>query len=284
MVPVSTKTTAMNLIESALPTRYFYYTHRERADIQNFTLAVIKPSDPKVIPGKEKRYTHNVYYSAILARMYWYLRTLIKLFLGKGVDKSYSQFGEDMAAKVYLRGIKKGTYVDIGCADPVLYSNTYHFYKKGWKGVCYDPNPFFAARYRLLRPRDVFICAGIGKPGRLTYHMFNDESYNTFSHEDADKYLQRKSLKLIQKVEVDVRPLRLEGISQIDFMNIDVQGLDLEVLETYDWSITPTVIAVEDEQFDATNPSLSGIYRFLTTKGYELKAFTGLTLIFKIQN
>src|SRR6185312_12734233 len=102
------------------------------------------------------------------------LKTKIKLLLGRGVYKSYSQFGEDIVVQSLLRNVKDGIYVDVGAFDPVLYSNTYHFYKKGWHGLVIDPNPELTKRYAFLRPRDIFINCGISdKNGELTYYSFN---------------------------------------------------------------------------------------------------------------
>lgn len=192
-----------------------------------------------------------------------------------------------MVAQSLLRGIKNGVYVDVGCADPILYSVTYHFYKKGWQGLAIDPNPSMAGRYTVLRPRDTFINVGVGlSKDSLEYHAFNDETYNTFDKSEASRYLrERKNVRLISKKLVSIRPLteilKEQMVSKVDFLNVDVQGLDLEVLKSHDWSIVPTVIAVEDEQFNADKPQESAVYQFLADKGYALKGLCQLTLIFK---
>jgi len=57
-------------------------------------------------------------------------------------------------------------------------------------------------------------------------------------------------------------------------MNIDVEGLDLEVLKSHDWSIKPSVISVENSDKD-------GIESFLSQRGYKLVASVGKSLIYK---
>lgn len=212
----------------------------------------------------------------------WYGRTILKLILGHGVVKSYSQFGEDAVINALLRRVKKGIYVDVGCADPVLYSNTFLFYKKGWSGICIDPNGDFKGRYALMRPRDVFIEAGVGHETEATYYAFSDETYNTFSEQEKGEYLKRKGLKVVSQKNIPIKPLKaiLAGIKKIDYLNIDVQGLDLQVLETHDWSVKPTVISVEAEHFDPLLPENTPVYLFLEQKGYKLVGLCGLTLIF----
>lgn len=222
-----------------------------------------------------------------MSGIYSVFRTTLKLMLGRGVSKSYSQFGEDMVVKSLLRTVKNGFYVDVGCADPVLYSVTHYFYKKGWRGINIDPNPAFAGRYRALRPRDKFVNMGVGESQKeMTYHAFNDETYNSFDASEAERYIkERKDVRLLSKTPIVVRPLadilKEHDVKHIDFLNVDAQGLDLEVLNSHDWSILPTVIAVEDESFNPDTPHESPIYQLLSAKGYILKGLCQLTLIFK---
>ena len=80
------------------------------------------------------------------------LKTTLKLLLRRSVISSYSQFGEDAVLQHLLKK-STGTFVDIGAYHPVLYSNTYAFYRRGWSGIVIDPNPRFKKLYRLFRPR-----------------------------------------------------------------------------------------------------------------------------------
>lgn len=198
--------------------------------------------------------------------MPWYVRTRIKLLLGRGESKSYSQFGEDMVVKALLRNVRKGTYVDVGCYDPVLYSNTYYFYKRGWSGVNIDPNPELTERYRLLRPRDTFVLAGIGI-GEASYQSLADNAYNKF---DKGSGMQLTPLSEIFK-----------NLNHVDFLNIDVEGMEMDVLKSHDWQIQPTVIAVEHDSFNPDKPFESEVYAFLRAKGYILEGMCNLSLIWK---
>ncbi len=73
--------------------------------------------------------------------------------------------GEDTLADFLLRariGTRVGCYVDVGANHPIHNSNTYWFYRRGWRGVCIDPTPGFAAAHARSRPRDVFVESGVG--------------------------------------------------------------------------------------------------------------------------
>ena len=55
---------------------------------------------------------------------------------------SYSQQAEDLSIQRYFGEEKmNGFFVDVGAFDPIKYSNTYLFYKKGWRGINIEPNP-----------------------------------------------------------------------------------------------------------------------------------------------
>ncbi len=205
--------------------------------------------------------------------------------LGYGVRMSYSQRGEDVIVQAKLR-TRKGIYVDVGSYHPTLYSNTYALYKRGWMGLVIDPNIHLKPLYTVFRPRDIFIPKGIAEiAAHRTYYMFSDGAYNTFDDVSVEEYKKRKKVTYIGKRQAQLVPLqnilRVQHIQKIDFLNIDVEGLDLEVLRSHDWSIKPTVIAIEDRLYNPATPLTSNIFSFLSDKGYTLIGMAGETLIFQ---
>ncbi len=54
---------------------------------------------------------------------------------------SYSQFWEDMLLNFYFLRQQQGFYIDIGAYHPIQLSNTYHFYKRGWREINIDATP-----------------------------------------------------------------------------------------------------------------------------------------------
>ena len=214
-----------------------------------------------------------------------FLKTLVKLVLGKGVVTSYGHQGEDAVLQATLKWVKKGVYVDVGAYHPVLYSNTYAFYKKGWQGIVIDPNSDMKPLYRLMRPRDTFVLSAVGeKPEEKTYYMFADGAYNSFDEGRARSWKESRGLDIKETRRVSFKPLsqilKEQSIQKIDFLNIDVEGYDFEVLKTHDWNIGTRVIAIEDETFNPDAPRDNAIYTYLHDKGYALVGLVGLTLIF----
>ncbi len=215
--------------------------------------------------------------------IYKAVRACVKLLLRRGVRSSYGQFGEDAILQTLLKA-RRGFFVDVGAFDPVLYSNTYALYRRGWSGIVVDPNAALRPLYRIFRHRDTFVCAAIGETGEGTYFRFKDGAYNTCSTEEAKKWQEERGLTLLSTQSVPFRSLRSivkeYGIEKIDLMNIDVEGMDLTVLRSHDWTVRPRVIAVEDSEFDPDAPARSPVYSFLRDKGYRLKGFARLTLVF----
>jgi hypothetical protein len=196
---------------------------------------------------------------------------LVKLYEKfKPFTLSYSQEGEDMILK-YIFGKKKdGFYVDVGAYHPYRFSNTYHFYKKGWHGINIDANDM--TKFKTTRDRDVNLQLAVGNGDTKSYREFQEGAYNTFcGHGISSRFIKTVQHKTYLLSTI----LKAYKVPQIDFMNIDVEGMDLEVLQSNDWDkYKPTVILIEDsDEF---------ITVYLKSLGYKLVAKTINTLIFKL--
>lgn len=223
--------------------------------------------------------------------------------------RSYAQSGEDLIADSELGRGSSGVYVDVGAYHPKLFSNTYLFYKKGWKGICIDPSPSVSDLFRRVRPRDIFLNVGVGgvnkvmdsrlrendrvKSGietKLEYFMFEDGAANTFSVDEA-KQNQGVGRKLVETRKVEIVPLKkildkhIDKNKKIDLLSVDAEGMDEEVLRSNDWEkYRPKMVICEDLSFDYKNWKKSGVVSFLEGQGYKLKAMTPYSLIFKDKN
>ena len=137
------------------------------------------------------------------------------------------------------------------------------------------------------RPKDINLEIPIySKEVELTYYQFNDSALNGFSRELSEQrdklnhYRIIKTTKLKTKTLKDILDHHLPIGKQIDLLSIDVEGLDMEVLKSNDWSkYLPTIILVEDKEFDFESPEESEIYSYLSQKKYKLVGKTLNTLI-----
>jgi hypothetical protein len=204
--------------------------------------------------------------------------------------KSYSQFGEDLVLSFFIwqSGIKNGFYVDVGSYDPKKFSNTNFYYKKGWRGINIDARPGSMDVFKKMRKRDINLEIGISNTGKeLDFYIFKESVYNSFSKELADNYINN-GVAFDKKVMV--KTMRLEDVldrylpldQKIDFMSIDAEGFDLEVLESNNWDkYMPSFVLVEDHNISFDKIQESKVCKFLMGKGYRLVSVAYVTLIFK---
>ena len=205
--------------------------------------------------------------------------------------KSYSGEGEDLILAKLFDGKKNGFFIDVGCYHPKINSNTYYFYKKGWSGINIDANPESILKFNRFRKRDVNINAGISQSqNSLIYYQFSESAVNTFSKELCEERKKISWLKFIGSTEIKTislaEVLKKQNIkTEINFLDIDVEGLDLEVLKSNDWDLfKPNVILVEDQNTKAKSFEELDIFKYLSQLNYKLVAKTFSTLIFAHNN
>jgi len=201
--------------------------------------------------------------------------------------RSYAQEGEDLVLRRLFDGTDVGFYVEVGCHHPFRFSNTYLFYKRGWQGICIDPLPGTARAFGRWRPRDITLELGVSaQPSTLTYFMFDEPAVNTFDAAAAQRVLG--TYRLLEQRPVPTEPLAriLEknlpsSVSRIDFFSIDVEGLDLEVLRSNDWTrFAPRAVIAECLYSDLASLQENEVVRFLAGVGYTPYAKTGQSIVF----
>lgn len=212
-------------------------------------------------------------------------------YVKKHIHGSHSQKGEDLIIDKILGNIKKGFYIDVGAHNPNIFNNTKRFYMRGWSGINIEPNPVLFKEFVRQRKRDTNLNIGIKKKsGRAQFYEFVSDGLSTFSKDEVKKNTQL-GYKLKQERELRVDSLKNvieeHGKANIDFISIDTEGLDFEVLESNDWKkFRPTVVCIETGDF---NSMITGkgsnkkklIDSFLTKKGYKQYYDNGLNTIYK---
>jgi FkbM family methyltransferase len=202
---------------------------------------------------------------------------------------SYSQEGEDIVLGNFLGDIKNGFYVDVGAHHPFRFSNTYNFYKKGWKGINIDATPGSMRLFDKHRSRDTNIETVISNFDTIhKFYIFEESALNSCS----TKLSNDRSINTPHKIEKTIK-LRSKKLSQIldkylpvntaiDFLSIDVEGHEHEVVLSNDWTkYKPTYILIEILQTQLTDLQKNRTYKFLMQNGYTIVACTGRTVIFK---
>ena len=182
---------------------------------------------------------------------------LLLQFLGdRKLIQTYSQSGEDLLLKKYFNrkiwSNHKGFYVDIGAYDPIKYSNTQLFYQYGWNGINIDATPGSMKQFNKLRKRDINLEFAVGSDNQAkTYYISNYfQNINTFSRDflkqnDLENKINNK-IKLKTKRLSSILDKYLEVNQSIDFMTIDVEGMEESVLKSNNWEkYRPRILVVE---------------------------------------
>ena len=203
--------------------------------------------------------------------------------------RSYAQEGEDIVLKRLLDGRPRGFYVEVGCHHPFRFSNTYLFYKRGWSGICLDPLPGTARSFSRWRPRDITLEVGVSRqPSTLTYFMFEEPAVNTFDSAAARRVIDEGRYKILEQRLIRTEPLARiiethlpPGVAQIDFFSIDVEGLDLEVLQSNDWQrFAPRAVIAECFGSDLEQIQEDPVAKYMSAIGYKPYAKTGHSVVF----
>ena len=203
--------------------------------------------------------------------------------------KSYSQCGEDLIIRVIFDnlGINNPSYIDIGAHHPNYINNTAIFYNKGALGINIEPDPFLFKRFQKYRKKDVNINAGVAnEEGLLDFYIMSAPTLNTFSKtgvEDAGK----EGYKILEVKKIRVLQLK-KIIAEYangkfpDFLSLDVEGLDMDILQSIDYQNAPIVICVETISFSNSGNGIKDntIANFLADKGYMVFADTYINTIF----
>ena len=206
--------------------------------------------------------------------------------------KSFSQEGEDIVLNRLLDETPEGFYVEIGAHHPFRFSNTYFFYRRGWRGICIDPVPGTQASFKQFRPRDLALEMGVSQgPSLLKYFQFNEPALNTFDPVVAKERDGLRQYKIINVKDVptdslsNILDLYLPANQKITFLSVDVEGLDLEVLKSNNWlKYRPQYIVAECLTVDLFKLKDDLVVEYVSSLGYVPFAVTGYSILFKSQD
>jgi FkbM family methyltransferase len=200
-----------------------------------------------------------------------------------------ANWGIDIVVSAILKDKKKGIYVDIGCHHPLINNNTYLLHKRGWSGINIDLDFSSIEMFNYFRPNDYnHKIALSNKKGKANLFFF----HNRAPKNTLDK-VSGKGAKLVKKIQTDtldniIKQSKL-SIKKIDFLTIDVEGNELNVLRGFNLNkYEPKVIVLElinkknnsfHEQ-EIKDIQKSKIYKYMIKKNYKLANWIHDDLIF----
>ena len=191
--------------------------------------------------------------------------------------KSYSMDKEDLVIEEYFKNKNKGVYIDVGCYHPLQRNNTMLLYQKGWRGINIDISDFSIKLFKFLRPDDFNLNVAVSnKEGEIDMFFQKKLSQlSTIKENSAKKAFQGNILnqKILSRKLTSILDEGKYKDQKIDFLNVDAEGADFEVLQSLDFNkYSPELICIEVIEKDLEN---SDVFNFLYKNRYK-KIWSGV--------
>ncbi len=193
----------------------------------------------------------------------------------------YSQQGEDCLLLQFFRHKTIGYFVDVGAFDGVYLSNSYAFERLGWSGICVEASARYFELCKSNRPRSACYHAaclheerGIvdfrEESGGLFSGVRTDENYAAYCY--TASRVRFDGFETTQVPSATLNKLLERTVEEIDFVSIDVEGSELEVLAGFDLErYHPRVLVIEANDVTAA----AKLDAYLASRGYRLARFMG---------
>jgi FkbM family methyltransferase len=201
----------------------------------------------------------------------------------------YAQRFEDLYLMRCFGGRADGFYIDIGSGHPVYDNVSFAFYLQGWRGITVEPNPWLSRLSRSVRPRDRHVEALVGSAcGEATFYLVREfHGLSTMIETHAQAALSQFG-KSADAITVPLTTLSAlcagQAPASFDFLKIDVEGAEPEVLFGGDWErFRPKLVVVEALAPYTLAPAFAQWEPFLARHGYSHVWFDSLNRYYLAQ-
>jgi len=210
-------------------------------------------------------------------KLFYYFYKLLKIYRNKKPSLHFGEFGEDIFINRIFKNTKYGMYVDIGCYHPFKGSLTAKLYSKNWNGINVDLSKTSIDLFKIARKKDINL--------NLAVSNFDGET----SYYENSPINQQNSLTKInnEQTEVKIKCLTLNSIlsqnsvENFDYLNIDVEGSELEVIEGIDLiKYHPSLITIENNNLLLEDYLKDNVYKVLISNDYVFINKIGVTNFF----
>lgn len=166
---------------------------------------------------------------------------------------------------------KHGVFVEVGANHPTIGSQTWQLEQQGWSGVLVEPNPELCELLRAQRPHSRTFEAAVGQPdqvGEVELLMGKSNLHSTLVPVIGDPLSGvkvRVQLRTLDSILVEA------GLGRIDFLSIDVEGMELPALQGLNLEkYMPRLILLEEHRRNYAK------HFYLRRHGYRLVKRTNL--------
>ena len=207
---------------------------------------------------------------------------------GPAPPLSYAQNLEDFHLSLAFAGKTPGTYIDIGSGHPIAGSVSFWFYERGWQGLVVEPQAPLATLHRRLRPRDTLVQAVVGREGGDVDFFVVDRLHALSTTVKQHAQAAERHGAGHQSMRVPSLPLaelcEAHGLGSVDFLKIDVEGAERDVIEGADWRrFRPAVVLVEAISPVSGEPAWQDWEPLLLAQGYRFALFDTLNRFYVAQ-
>jgi FkbM family methyltransferase len=207
-------------------------------------------------------------------------------------DMFYAQNFEDAYLWRCFGKREHGFFIDVGAEQPVIDSVTYKLYLNGWRGINIEPQPEYFKQLENMRPEDINLnlAIGLAEDTSLDFYATTDAIGLAGFGESARNELIKQGYNPV-KIKVEVNSLDNvcsdQNVREIDFLKIDVEGHELQVLRSFSFAtIRPKLVIIEATKPNTNNlrEDNQAIGTFMEEKKYSKIFFDGLNEWWAEQN
>ena len=232
-------------------------------------------------------YSKNLNVMKVLYFYFQFFKNKIKL------KRSYSNWGIDMLSDFFFRDKREGVYIDVGCHHPFLNNNTYPLHKRGWVGINIDLDYSSIDLFNFFRKNDhnIQIAASDSRGEADLYFFHNRAAKNTLSKSSGEQ--SKKTLKVQTDTLNNIIASTKFKDKRIDFLSIDVEGFEINVLKGFDFKkYKPSLVVLEfidpnlKEFFYQKIDNIldSELYKYMVNQEYKMVNWIHDDLVFVPEN
>ena len=214
-------------------------------------------------------------------KLFYYFYKLLKIHRNKKPSLHFGEFGEDVLINRIFKNKKNGMYIDVGCYHPYKGSLTAKLYNKNWNGINIDLSKTSIDLFNIVRKRDINLNVAISNfDGETSYYenspINQQNSLTKINNEQTKIKIKSYTLNSI---------LKNNSIEMFDYLNIDVEGSELEVIEGIDLiKYHPSLITIENNNLSLEDYLKDNVHNILTSNDYVFVNKIGVTNFFLDKN
>jgi len=195
----------------------------------------------------------------------------------------YSQYEEQIHIKEFF-GDRIGSFLDVGAADGIMFSNVYELLLNGWSGVSVEPETQtfrnLINNYEQFGNRSELVVSVIDtKEGFVTFYengQLSSTSQQHMEHWDWHRQQHGYEWRPITHYAITLNTLlKNYAARNFDFISVDIEGQNREVVCSTDWNLAPNckLLCIEHDTHD------EAIIDHLTQYGFTMYKRTPVNLL-----